>query len=966
MGTKRDIPAIDTLKGLSREWSVIGQPLADSSFDVIQQHRTRMSDLTTRTKEGVTKVQEYVDEVGKEVSAIKSQVKSSLIENVQKMSGLVNKLVPTKSYGEPQYMLPSYGGNLATPDEKGQDNEMIARHMEEEAENLKQMQNLESFLGKMEHLCEKVRSYEGIDSEEIKNLQDDLKGYGDTLENEHERQQREEKQKRERERAEEEERKRIEEENRRRNPANWKPLVLKDRSNSERFANTDVLCVVYAMDGSFTPSSLRCTNMEGHTGVADWLSTPYEQQASSPTKVSYNSYSPLDLQEPMEVYVPYLTTGANREPEVKISIDNGKWEYPEVLNERKIDAFPKSVDYIGTKVPSFESFKLIVSSVLKKRTIVVDKNGVSFKADCMHVQIPPNFGNDKINLRVSKDNEQQRSPSNFLGAQMRVEVDCIDQTTKDIDVKISPEKLSEVSSHFKDKMVLVTAANQCFASDEGLANFRLDTFRQHLQTEGVINTKETNDNKNLKTRDKRIKHLIEMILEKPSAAEKVLECLDKSGNKDVAERIREVVQEKRGTAVVEEQWRSVMVFREDGENWRVIDPKRFAKLHQDLGCTLQAGHRHFDLVSLTVSKDSSEKDIERIADEFGRGTFATKATLICRHKSEDYQAETFLHVLPANKAALEISRLKKQGYTRGPMELADFDVMDGDTVELYMSGNIGIEYSGRRIPQGEVVKLPFKTHKDVCKANLNIYVVDKKSEDQMDDDRYRGLLHYRIKDNKPLKERTDSVELVWMKTSKRYLSHLSMNGDIQALAKFIGTKVADRQETHDIFAGVDTPAVVKEIEQRVERQCKSDTNEVRLETAIFIWANQNQDEKEKKIEIILNAVREYHWCAEARQFVTLYMNKGLFSEVSLLSMSTMLGSEWQDLVIALKLSEGDVYYIQSMDLSEQDKKGKMLDKYRLSRHAISFGIRLPDEFLKAIQQCKCSNQLTSYVEKKLK
>ncbi|XP_021349135.1 uncharacterized protein LOC110447626 [Mizuhopecten yessoensis] len=954
MGTNRDIPAIDILTRFSREWGGIGRPSAKASIDGLQQYRSRMSDVTTRTQAGVTSVQCYVDDVGKEISSLSGQVKTSLVENVHIMAGLIDKFVPTKRLDELTY------GSFYTSSRMN-DNEMTARQAEEIAKTIAQQQELGLFLEEMKHTCEKVRSQDGLDTEDIERLKDHLKDYGDTLETEKERRDREEKQKKERERRERKEKERKKEEERRRNPENWKPLVLKDTSGEERFANSDVLCVVYAMQGSFDQSSLQCDNKEGLT--SDWLYTPYEQQASCPTLVRCNGYKSLDLEVPMEVYVPYSISNDKCEPEVKISIDNGTWKYPGVLNSRKIEAFPEGVNYIGTTVPNFQSFRIIVVAVAKKKDIVVDKNGISFQEDCVHFLIPPEFGKDKIKFGSWTDTGQGKNVKNLLGAQVRIEVDCMEPTTKDINVKISPEQLS---SHCKERKAVGAAVNQYFISSKDLSNFRLDTFLQHLQTERVITTKELNENKNQKTKDKKIKHLLELLLDKPSAAEKVLMCLDKSGNDGVADEIRELVKEIRGTRVVEEQWRSVMVYRADGGNWEVLDPKLASKLHKTLECKLSAGKRHFDLVSLTVSGDSSETDIKGIADEFGKGMFVTTVTLVCRQKEDDYQAETFIHVLPTEQASKEISRLKEQGYTRGPMELADFTVVDGDIVDLYMSGNIGLQHNGRRILQGEVVKFPFKTQKDICKVNCSIYVVDKTCPEQMDDECYRGLLHYRVKARKPLEERTDSVEVVWVKTTKRYLSHLSVNGDIQALTKFIGSKTTNRQEMHSIFTQMDTPNEVKEIETRVEKQCKDDTDSVRFATTLYIWANQNQDEKQKKLEKMLHAVRQYPWCKEARQLVALYMDTGVFSEVSLLSMSKMLGPEWKDLAIALKLPEAQVDYIKNMQLSEQDAKGKMLDKYRLSDYAIRLGDRLPGEFLQTLQQCKCSAELLAYVKMKVK
>ncbi|XP_060074559.1 LOW QUALITY PROTEIN: uncharacterized protein LOC132554269 [Ylistrum balloti] len=947
MGTKRDIPAINMLSNFSWEWKEITSPPTTSTLHLLeeaQRYHLRVSDLTTRTTEGIKSVKRYVEEINEELSSITNQAKRSMIESVQIMSDLVKKLGKSISHRYQTH------------------NAKIAKELEKVSEAVEQQQKLTSLLESVNNLCGKVLSNRGLENDDIKDLQSSIDDYGKTLETERQKKVRLEKRRKEKEEAAEKEKKREEEEKRRKDPDNWNPTVFKDDgSTADRFTNTDILCVIYAMEGSFQDSSLQCTNMEGKIKVSEWLDMRYEEQASCPISIRNVS---VKLEAPMEVYVPYSINGKNREPEIKISIDNGPWASPDMLTERKNNVFPKGVRYIGTKVGgSFKSVRIVVVAVHKGKKIKVDKNGSTFTEDCMQFQVPPGFGNDNIKIGVSNDNgTNMRQQNKFLGAQVHIELDCGQKTTKDINVKISEDKML---SHCKERKETCKALNEVVTSGKDMSNIQLDLFLVHLQRDGVITTKEANDNKNLLDMKKRTKHLLEMILQRPSAAEKVLVCLDKSGNSHIAKQIRQLIPKKSGNTAADEKWRSVLVFRGDDGTWKVLDPKVAKKLQRELGCALPAGNRRFELISLTVSDDSTEKDIEEIANEFRNREIGTTVTLVCRHKADDYQAESFVHILSSEGASREITRLQEQGYTRGPMELADFNVMDGETVELYMSGNIGLEDKGRRLQQGKVTDLLYKAHKDVCKLNFNIYVVDKTSPGQMDDDRYRGLLHYRVRAREPLKERTDAVEVTWVKVSKRYLAHLSMNGDMQALGKFVSSKMANGQEMHRVFVTMDTPKTVKEIEDRVERQCKNDTDIIKYETTLFIWANQNKDEKDIQIEKILHAVKSYSWCDEARRFVRFYTKSGLFSEMSLLAMSKLLGPEWKDLAVLLKIPQVQIDYIKTMQLSEQDAKGKMLDKFRLTHYAIGFGEKLPDVFLKSLQQCKCSDELLAYVKSKL-
>ncbi|XP_069114413.1 uncharacterized protein [Argopecten irradians] len=981
METKHDVPAIKIIRGFSGEWTGLVITQTKITLDEARRYQSRLDDLLSRTMEGISKVKGYVDDVNDSITSLSIQVKKSMVDNVQMMSDLVQKLVPspeshtghggnqeraeTRNTGKTpnipsgvvgviaKFLTRNRGSNATdnTTDleTKRNNNKDIAKQLEEAAKLAEKQQKLASLVENVKSACEKIKSQEGINDNDIKALKCDLDAYGKTLETEKEqrqriKQQKEEEIRRKKEKADEEARQRQiqkeeearkkerqENEIRRRNPENWHPLVLKDAPKGDRYTNTDILCVVYAMEGSF--GSLQCNNMEGQIKMADWLDIPHEEQASCPIRINSVGYETVNLELPMEVYVPYSISGKRHQPEIKVSIDNGPWKTPDLLNKREVTAFPKGINYVGIAITSFEYLQMVVAAVPKRKKFLVDKKGLNITEDCMNIQVPAGYGNDNIKITVSDGNKAQLNHHKFLKAQVRVDLDCGNKTTKDISVKISEIKLS---SQGQDRKKAYVALCKIFTSGKDLLNFRMDPFLERLQKEGVVNAKEANDNKNQLDVNKRTKHL----LEKKKVRMALLQIFRK--------------------------WRPVMVFRADDGEWKVLDPKIAKTLHRELGCTLPEGNRRFEMMSLTVSDDSSEKDIEDIADQFVNHEVGTTVTLVCRHKADDYQAETFIHVLPAKQASKEIIRLQQHGYTRGPMELADVNIMDGETVEIYMSGNIGLEYHDRRLTEGTIVEMPYKAHKDICKFNCYIYVVDKKSLEQMDDDQFRGLLHYRVRAREPLRERTGAVEVTWMKVSKRYLSHLSMNGDLQALGKFISSKMADRNEMHDVFVVMDTTATVKEIEQRVERQCKNDSDVIRNETTLFIWANQNKDETDKKIEKMLQAVRTYPWCDEARRFVALYTKAGLFSEMSLLSMSKLLGPEWKELAIALKIPEAQINYIESLHLSEQDGKGKMLDKFRLSHHAIGLGDRLPEVFLQSLQQCGCSEELVAYVESKIK
>ncbi|XP_069112552.1 uncharacterized protein [Argopecten irradians] len=970
MATKHDVSAKTIIQGFSREWRGLVISPAKATIEDAQRYKSRLDNLVSRTSDGITEIKGYIDDVNCDITDLSIQVKRSMANNVQIMLDLARKLVPSQkpvsdrsSLSKPNdkpNVVTAFVGTLfkmqrsstnvkTTQLEPEKDsNTEIARQLKENTKSAESMQKLSSLIEKVNASCDKIMSQEGLATSEINALQDSINSYANTIEDEKERKDRIEKQEKEEERQ-----KWL------RNPDNWSPLILKDRSNGDRFTNTDVLCVVYAMEGSL--SSLQCTNMEGQIKMADWLDIQHEEQASCPIQIKSRGNGAVNLELPMEVYVPYSIVGTRHEPEIKVSINDGPWKSPDLLTKRQVTAFPKRISYVGASITSFKSFRIVVAAVPKRKKFLVDKNGLNITEGCIDIQVPPGYGNDSIKIGVLDGKETQIGHGNFLGAQVYVDLDCVQKTTKDINVKISEKKLSD---QCKDREAVYTALGRMVTSGKGLPNFKLDPFLEHLQNEGVIKAKEAHDNKNHLDVHRRTKHLLEILLQRPSAAEKVLICLDKSGNSHITKQIRQLKPTKPGNYVAEEKWRSVLVFRADDGMWKVLDPKIAKKLHKELGYTLQAGNRHFEMLSLTVSDDSSEKDIENIADQFVN--YGATVTLVCRHKADDNQAETFVHVLPAKQASKEISRLQEHGYTRGPMELADFNIMDGETVEFYMSGNIGLEYLGRRLYQGKLVKIPYKAHKDTCKLNCNIYVVDKKSLEQMDDDRFRGLLHYRVRAREPLGERTDAVEVTWMKISKRYLSHLSMNGDLQALGKFISSKMADRNEMHDVFVTMDTADTVKEIEQRVERQCKNDPDVIRNETTFFIWANQNKDEHDRKIEILLHAVKSYPWCEEARRFVTMYTKAGLFSELSLLSMSKLLGPEWKDLAVVLKIPEVQVDYIKSLDLSEEDAKGKMLDKFRLSHQAIALGDRLPEAFFQSVQECGCSEEFIAYVESKMK
>ncbi|XP_069112549.1 uncharacterized protein [Argopecten irradians] len=674
----------------------------------------------------------------------------------------------------------------------------------------------------------------------------------------------------------------------------------------------------------------------------------------------------------MQIYLPYSIIGTKHEPEIKLSIDNGPWKTPDLLTRRKVSTFPRDINYIGTTVTSFKSFRIVVAAVPRRKKFLVDKNGLNITEGFMDIQVPPGFGNDSIKIEVTDSSEAQMGHRNFLGAKSFF-IDCGVKTTEDINVIISEEKLS---SQFMKRKEVYTALNKMFTSGKDLENFRLDKLVDNLQKEGVITIKETNENKDQLDIKKRTKHLLAMLLERPSTAEKVLVCLDNSGNSHITKQIRKLIPAK-----AEEKWRSVLVFRADDEKLCILDPKAAKKIPKDLGCTLQAGHRRFIMMSLTVSDSSSDKDSVDIANQLVNHEVGTTVTLVCRHKADSDQAKTFVHVLPAGQAETENSRLQAENYTRGPRESVNFNIMDGETIEFYMSENIGLEYCGKQLPQKKGETFPFKAHKDICKLNCNIYVVDKNSLDQMDDDRFRGLLHYRVRAREPLRERTGAVEVTWMKVSKASLSHLSINGDCckisslsttfsrdKALGKFISLKILDKKQMHDVFVTMDTPDIVKEIEERVERQCKDDPDVIKYETTLFIWANLNEDEHDRKIAEILHAFRKYPWYEEAWRFAKLYTKTGLFSEISLLSMSKLLkkGLKDKDLTKALKLTDAQVAYIEGLKLSEQDAKGKMIDQFRLSRHAIGYGDKLPEVFLQCLRQCKCCKELINYVEMKIK
>ncbi|XP_069112546.1 uncharacterized protein [Argopecten irradians] len=904
MEAKRDIPAIKMMGEFSKEWGGMTISPTKTTLDEAKRFQSRLDDLLPRTIEGITEVKGYIGHVSDDITSISGQVKKSMADNAQIMSDLANMLVPTKRPPSSQGSKTStevrqtsaplsevtkrtesnkdYHWTKNTTRTQKSDNEEIAGPLEKSVILMKKQQEFDLFLENVLFVCEKAKSKEGLDNNDISALKADIEEFGKTLENEKERKERqrqreeeevrqkkekeeeEARQKKKREDDEAREKKRKENEIRRRNPDNWPSSVFKAKCEEDGFTPSDVLCVVYAMEGSF--SSLQCTNMEGQIEMADWLDIPHEQQASCPIQISFEGYVNLEL--PMEVYVPYSINGTKHEPEIKVSIDNGTWQTLELVTKREVPAFPTDINYVGTTITRCKSFRLVVAAVPKRKKFKVGKKGLNITEGCMNIQVPPEYGNDSIKIGVLDGKDTHLHHSKFLGAQVKVDIDCGNKTSKDINVKVSAEKLF---SQCKDRKAVYTALDNFVTSGKDLTNFRLDPFLEHLQKEGVVNAKEANDNKNHFDVNKRTKHLLELLLERPSAAEKVLVCLDKSGNDHLTKQIRQLIPAKSGNSTTEEKWSSLLVFRADDGDWNILDPKIAKKLQKELGCTLQTGNRRFEMVSLTVS---SEKDVEDIADQLVNHERGTTVTLVCKHKTDDYQGETFLHVLPAKDAMKETRRLQEHGYTRGPMELAEFNIMDGEIVEFYMSGNIGLEYFGRRLSQGTVESFPFKANRDICKLNCNIYVVDKKSLDQMDDDRFRGLLHYRVRARGPLKERTDAVEVTWMKVSKRYLSHLSMNGDLQALGKFISSKLSDRKEMHKVFVTMDTADTVKEIEQRVERQCKNDTDVIRYETTLFIWANQNKDESDKKIEKILHAVRTYPWCNEARRFVTLYIKAG--------------------------------------------------------------------------------------------
>ncbi|XP_069112548.1 uncharacterized protein [Argopecten irradians] len=712
-----------------------------------------------------------------------------MINNVQVMADLVQNLVPTEESdiahssgqgGGNRSNIPGAIGLLASPFVSGsssasidkttdsgqkKSNEDIARQLKENMKLAENQQKLALLADSVKAACEKIESQEGINNNDIKALKADLDAFGKTLENEKERRERMKERKREEERLrnqreeeEKREKERREKEKRRRNPDNWHPYILKDAPKGDRYTNTDVLCVVYAMEGSF--SSLQCTNMEGQIKMADWLDIPHEEQASCPILIKSTGFSGVNLEVPMEVYVPYSISGSRHEPEIKVSIDNGPWRTPDLLTKRKVAAFPNGISCIGTTVTSFKSFRMIVVAVPKKTKYPVDKNGLNITEGCIDIQVPPGYGNDSIKIGATDVHRTNIGNRKFLGAQVHVDIDCGTKSAKDIKVKISEEKLL---SQCKDRGAIHTALESFVTSGKDLLNFRLDPFLERLQEKGVVNAKEANDNRNQADIKKRTKHLLEMLIQRPSAAEKIIECLDNSGNKNISDQIRQTIPAKSGNSVVDEKWQSVLVFRGDDRKWKLFDPKITKTLQKELGCILQAGNRRFEIMSLTVSDDASGKDIADIADQFVNREVGTTLTLVCRQKVGNDQAETFVHVLPAKEASKEINRLQKHGYTRGPMELADFNIMDGETVEIYMSDNIGLECRGKKLSQGKTEKLGFKAHKDICKLNCNTYVVDKRSLDDSDDDRFRGLIHYRIRASTPLKERTDAVEVTLMK-----------------------------------------------------------------------------------------------------------------------------------------------------------------------------------------------------------
>ncbi|VDI23349.1 Hypothetical predicted protein [Mytilus galloprovincialis] len=652
----------------------------------------------------------------------------------------------------------------------------------------------------------------------------------------------------------------------------------------------------------------------------------------------------------------------------------------------------KGVAFVGVEIPTNQMDKIQCVAVArhKPHEIEVDVEGTVLEPAFdrnVKIKFPQGAFGGKTTVatkellwthaELKKASEKHKELQNIKPAGSCIEIACENSTKKDSDLAMYD------FGCFVDKTIRIKQSvnqetlNRCsrwfvnnLNPDENALQFK-DVFGSEFME--VLKTKETDGDKNRLI----LRHvhdvdsdvdfdnfLVEMISSQPNVSHKLnsvksqVKLSRKTENNDFEDKFAcefdpDFVK-KEGTIRV--------VSKFSGKSWEVVPIEASAE-HQTRHLKLPSGNDNYQILGLVVPYNISNEDVCKAAEILEELSCVTNVSIICRQKHSDPH-EVIIECVKSENVENTLQHLDSIGYNDGPAESAEFDVIDGEEIEIKFESNLYLKRLKRSL-----LKIKFYKHLQCNRYSEYLEVVS--NEDQGPDINYHGYLKYSVPPGRLSLTRTGSLVVYVPKPLEDMVRNFPYTLDVpvKALAKFIAWQL-----TCTIFISTKwvklgryltggNTHLFHHICKTIDKKATTAPQRERCEHFILYWANHHASEESDKVEKIIKSHHDPNMESDAHQFIKPYLpGKGIFSNDSLEKMAFAIAGEWESMAKKLGFTNEEINEIKNNQPLAVRQTLRMLDIWRLSDSAIQKVTDLVKNFLETAQ---CGAKLLTIISRNI-
>ncbi|XP_071173582.1 uncharacterized protein [Mytilus edulis] len=719
-----------------------------------------------------------------------------------------------------------------------------------------------------------------------------------------------------------------------------------------------------------------------------------DEQLVSPIIKIQSKKGEMTFELPMRVYVPIVSHDQSLLSTLKLSIKGQKWRSGISLPDIQLPKI-QGVAFVGVEIPTNQMDKIQCVAVArhKPHEIEVDVEGTVLEPAFdrnVKIKFPQGAFGGKTTVatkellwthaELKKASEKHKELQNIKPAGSCIEIACENSTKKDSDFAMYD------FGCFVDKTIRIKQSvnqetlNRCsrwfvnnLNPDENALQFK-DVFGSEFME--VLKTKETDGDKNrlilrhLHDVDSDVdfdNFLVEMISSQPNVSHKLnsvksqVKLSRKTENNDFEDKFAcefdpDFVK-KEGTIRV--------VSKFSGKSWEVVPIEASAE-HQTRHLKLPSGNDNYQILGLVVPYNISNEDACKAAEILEELSCVTNVSIICRQKHSDPH-EVIIECVKSENVENTLQHLDSIGYNDGPAESAEFDVIDGEEIEIKFESNLYLKRLKRSL-----LKIKFYKHLQCNRYSEYLEVVS--NEDQGPDINYHGYLKYSVPPGRLSLTRTGSLVVYVPKPLEDMVRNFPYTLDVpvKALAKFIAWQL-----TCTIFISTKwvklgryltggNTHLFHHICKTIDKKATTAPQRERCEHFILYWANHHASEESDKVEKIIKSHHDPNMESDAHQFIKPYLpGKGIFSNDSLEKMAFAIAGEWESMAKKLGFTNDEINEIKNNQPLAVRQTLRMLDIWRLSDSAIQKGTDLVKNFLETAKSAQCGAKLLTIISRNI-